>query len=185
MNFVHQVSVLSSRFIWFLCFDLSETLCGSLLEKSPLIINQRTRLENALVGISLSFIFPHQDSQTKKQLHLQHNDISFSLIAHLFYSCNVVHCQFLQRALELFVIGCSRFVNNLFLPAGCSLRKEQVWVSKKDYIAELTKMSNTVQHHWVTSVYGPIFPLNHGHISYSFLNNRCGEAFSNTWLKIW
>lgn len=52
-------------------------------------------------------------------------------MAHLFYPCDVVHCQFLQRALQLFVVSCCRFVNNLFLPAGRSLKGK-----KMDFITE-------------------------------------------------
>lgn len=51
--------------------------------------------------------------------------------AHLLYSCDVVHCQLLQRALQLLVISRCRLVNDLFLPAGRSLRKEQVFVKRK------------------------------------------------------
>lgn len=56
------------------------------------------------------------------------SSISFPLMAHLFYPCDVVHCQFLQRALQLFVVSCCRFVNNLFLPAGRSLKGKK-WIS--------------------------------------------------------
>lgn len=50
-------------------------------------------------------------------------------MAHLFYPCDVVHCQFLQRALQLFVVSCCRFVNNLFLPAGRSLKGKK-WITE-------------------------------------------------------
>lgn len=61
---------------------------------------------------------------------------------HLFYPCNVVHCQFLQRALEFLIVSCCRLVNNLFLSAGCSLKNEQVWMPKKD---KMTECTNTTQ----------------------------------------
>lgn len=141
MNRGHQVSVFlipQVVSVFFLCFDLSESLCVSELKNLLKISNMRW-LEGALVQLFLSFIRPYQNSETtttkSQTVQLQYNaaDISFPLIAYLFNPCNVVHCQFLQRALEFFVISCCCFVNNLFLPAGRPLREEQVWKPRKEY----------------------------------------------------
>lgn len=63
-------------------------------------------------------------------------------ITYLLYSRYVVHWQFLQWALEFFVISCCCPVHNLFLPARCSLRTQQVVIS--------VEWRGGIKHFWIS-----------------------------------
>lgn len=131
----------TSSFIWFLCFDLYETLCGNLLDQSS-----KNKPDDDMIGerFSLSYLPLWHDNYKRlrtlrEEEEEKENSAALTLVfililsemPHLLYSRDVVHRQFLQWALEFFIVSCCRFVNNLFLPAGCSLRREQVWMPKK------------------------------------------------------
>lgn len=93
-------------------------------------INQTmTCLWNSEPGLSKSFILIKNSrfyrQKTKKKNTTVQTRCNIPRTTHLFYPGDIVHCQFFQRALQLFVIGCCCFVNNLFLSAGGPLREEQ------------------------------------------------------------